>query len=460
MAARDRRWTRMAATGCDGSKGGGGRAEEAEAWRVAAVGAGVQVGSAAVGWPEPHGSRGLVATRDVAEGEWVLRVPKSLRLHSRHVRLRGIDRDRAPADMRLAAALLHARMRRRRALAGRPWSEAPGRGGGEGEGESGREREAALYAFWGEYVSRFHPPLEAFATPLATLVQGGGEEALGALQDAALVDEASIGLRRLQHPWSHGVDEVEGGKEALAHALTCVHSRCFGTGDDDGASFLVPFACMLNHAFNPNCSYPSCPPGEEDARSPWFDVVAKKDIPAGTELTISYGEKTSTELLDAYGFSLEGNPLDAFRGLRDEGILDRTRVMRFFGLQGGLPPASGPGSKALEDVYALGVPYAELPEDVGVRRRMAVARSLPKSGIRGVVSAAEERPRLVRMRHAVAHILDTFPSTLGEDEAILVAGRGGHRYLAHVGYRAERKRVLHLAGELLAAYADNIPPSS
>jgi len=293
-------------------------------------------------------------------------------------------------------------------------------------------------------------------------VQGGGGTQVGrggdldALQDAALVDEAADGLRRLQHPWSHGVDEVEGGEEALAHALTCVHSRCFGTGDDDGASFLVPFACMLNHAFNPNCAYPSSPPGEAEARSPWFDIVAKADIPAGAELTISYGDKSSTELLDAYGFSLEGNPLDVFRGLPAE-PLDRTRVMRFLGLQGGLPPASGPGQKAVEDVYALGVPYAELPRDPATRRRMAVARSLPKSGIGRGVSPAEEGPRIERMRHAVAGLLDAFPSTLAQDERILASGQGGHRYQTYVSYRAERKRVLHLAAELLAAYPGQRP---
>ena len=66
------------------------------------------------------------------------------------------------------------------------------------------------------------------------------------------------------------------------------------TNEGDCGS-LVPIFDMLNHASDPNCDW--------DIEN-GVEIWAERDIEAGEELFISYGEHGNDRLVQFYGFSL------------------------------------------------------------------------------------------------------------------------------------------------------------
>lgn len=72
---------------------------------------------------------------------------------------------------------------------------------------------------------------------------------------------------------------------------------------------LVPFLDMINHAAEANCELTLIDPEKDDA---WFAIRAKRPIPRGKEITISYGSAicSSADILMDYGFVPEENKID------------------------------------------------------------------------------------------------------------------------------------------------------
>ncbi len=80
-------------------------------------------------------------------------------------------------------------------------------------------------------------------------------------------------------------------------ARTAISSRCFSIHHLPNASIaMVPFADMLNHRTTPNARWGSAEDGSG------FMVQAVRDIAVSEEITICYGDKSSSRFFSSYGF--------------------------------------------------------------------------------------------------------------------------------------------------------------
>jgi hypothetical protein len=114
----------------------------------------------------------------------------------------------------------------------------------------------------------------------------------------------------------------------LQWGFACVRSRALQLGQQ--AFGMVPFADITNHAADPNSdtrAVPAAPAAAETTGAEssteaqqqqggggYVELVAVKDIPAGTEVTISYSGQqgyTNQRFMAQYGFvPAQGNPAD------------------------------------------------------------------------------------------------------------------------------------------------------
>ena len=60
---------------------------------------------------------------------------------------------------------------------------------------------------------------------------------------------------------------------------------------------------MCNHSFDANCSIS----GQNDGT---IVLTAARDIPAGAQLTLSYGKLNNRQLMLDYGFTVPSNPYE------------------------------------------------------------------------------------------------------------------------------------------------------
>ncbi|MDA9097726.1 SET domain-containing protein [bacterium] len=120
-----------------------------------------------------------------------------------------------------------------------------------------------------------------------------------------------------------GGDDGEVAKR-WSWALACVRSRAIELAVDGGTkqSLLVPFVDMLNHMHvEPNTEWTTTTvDGSEKEGTTSVVIVAKKDIPAGDELTISYATETSLDSFCLYMGFLGGHnqwdSVELFKTLR------------------------------------------------------------------------------------------------------------------------------------------------
>jgi hypothetical protein len=116
--------------------------------------------------------------------------------------------------------------------------------------------------------------------------------------------------------------------EQLQHATWIVSSRSFAIPISEGETriddmgrpiltkhakiirVLVPFLDLVNHSSNsPNSQVHLIDPEKDNA---WFALKAIRDIPAGKEILVSYGNgiQSSVEILSNYGFVPRDNKMD------------------------------------------------------------------------------------------------------------------------------------------------------
>lgn len=84
-------------------------------------------------------------------------------------------------------------------------------------------------------------------------------------------------------------------RSLVVHAATCVSSRMHATGSSGEGSGLLPVLDMFNHAPRSNSAL-SVSEGS-------FSLQALRAIPAGEEITVSYGDKCNPVHFDSYGFT-------------------------------------------------------------------------------------------------------------------------------------------------------------
>jgi hypothetical protein len=282
--------------------------EEFQGWLLAngAEGVGARVGI----FEGAGGARGLAALRPARAGEALLKVP--LRLAIVDYPGGAVDDtdhpppfEGAPWSARLAARLL-------------------------------RLRAAGAASPWAPYVAALPaapPPGLSWAGARAL---GGYAPARAALGRAAWLAAAAAAAAAAA-PAAFGLDSntgAAGARAAVEWALSVVHSRTFAPAvalsstnstTNGPARMLVPLVDFLDHAGDaaaaPWGAPDPLPTARDNAR---WDVVTKlggdafmvvsatRDLPAGAELLLSYGERSNEEFLVFYGFVPPRNPHDYY----------------------------------------------------------------------------------------------------------------------------------------------------
>jgi len=230
------------------------------------------------------GLRGLKAARDLAKGDEILRIPRSIILDVERAEaspVSGVWRSSGgalPGYLKLGLALLY-EVRRGAAsdllpyLAMLPTQDEFAAGGGPAAMWSDDELALTECAHLIDFAKRRRG-------------QSRGEGVPALQPDALAASWAECGLP----------GEPPGGDE-LAWAVGAVTSRAYGVGSGSG---LVPVVDMANH--DGRTPQHTAKGLEEDGRS--FVVLATEPIRKGTQVCLSYGELPNCVLLPQFGFVL------------------------------------------------------------------------------------------------------------------------------------------------------------
>eukprot|EP01018_Ginkgo_biloba_P020126 Gb_07348 [translate_table: standard] len=168
--------------------------------------------------------------------------------------------------------------------------------------------------FWQLYGD-FLPSVEESANLLLAT-----EEELGELQDQNLASTIRTQQQRAINFWKEHwhadaplkLRRLAREPERFVWAVSIAQSRCITMTMTIGAkvqdaNMLIPYADMMNHSFEPNCSY------RWRAKDRMLEVVinAGQSIRAGDEMTFSYMKEIPNNILmERYGFSSPVNPWD------------------------------------------------------------------------------------------------------------------------------------------------------
>jgi SET domain len=298
----------------------------------------------------PHGGRGIFATRELAPGEQVIRLPRHLLVTGDAARAEpcvaavlrdaaadGVDEsigELAACDPDVTAMVLFLMAERIRVESGVPRRKYGG--------EPRKDWSLWIRSLPGKLLSPCTVDEDVLATrledtyllPFAFRVR----DELQTLYDAFIVPYAIE-----KHPESFPEDETT--FELFLWAFSVTESRAFDltktvressaacpnpgeTADDDGTddgssseedvtlTVLTPFADMMNHSCHDSdvtVVADACHPEGEDrtADSKGFQMrVKSRPVAAGEQLFISYGALDNSMLLLHYGFATPGNPHD------------------------------------------------------------------------------------------------------------------------------------------------------
>ncbi|MBL8627246.1 MAG: SET domain-containing protein [Myxococcales bacterium] len=237
--------------------------------------AGATCDGLAVG-PVPTG-RGMVATRAIAAGEVVARIPRGLLITREHARASSVGRQLRDAGVELSSS--HATFA--------AWLCVEARRAASPYAPYLRSLPASYDGF------ALHAPADERALLLGTLT---GDRLALLEHDLARDHALAVARARLMA----GVDRA-----TFTWARLCVGSRAFAvTIDGVTTNALVPLADLINHAPTPVTRWAY----DQDAAA--FTLTAVADVAAGAELTDSYGAKSNGQLAVQYGFTLDDNPAD------------------------------------------------------------------------------------------------------------------------------------------------------
>lgn len=327
--------------------------------------------------------------------------------------------------------------------------------------------------FWELYAEHLLPPPEEVTLPMAW-----GPELLQQLQHEAIEQGAQAQQERLRTllPPEYMNPIAPGLPSYLQWGFACVRSRALQLGQQ--AFGMVPFADIANHSADPNAdtraapaaptaagseSAADAPQQQQQAAGGFVELLAVKDIPAGTEVTISYSGLqgyTNQRFMVQYGFvPAQGNPADRLELTVPDSLQGASFRLSY--LEDAL------GAKLLMDAAQGKNPYLiaalkSLPvtaDDIGPAQEAAAAAGAAAGTGRGLgPSTQQEKDLADALKQQVeAQLAQGSGSSLQEDEQLLQQleeqqqqqGEVDVRLVAAVRYRVERKRLLQACQVLL-----------
>eukprot|EP00850_Spirogloea_muscicola_P005018 SM000022S07232 [mRNA] locus=s22:650020:664623:- [translate_table: standard] len=313
--------------------------------------------------------------------------------------------------------------------------------------------------FWADYGDFLPPPDDCTSLLLATEARRplGPRAELVELQDRELGSRVRDTQHRAREFWEKhwgGGDTVSKlqrlapSVERFLWAVALVQSRAMSMRMQIGARmqrthFLAPYIDMLNHSSQPTCSLR----WRKKDRMLEVALMPGQDIHAGAELTIDYGPSAcNAKLMERYGFSLSCNPW-ATMSLPDSPKIHQESFNSAFSIAG------------LPDEYYLSSAGAEEPDLFVDGNLFAAARNLP-TWLDGDMPPLPslERASAAELAYACKRLLDSFPTSLEEDEALLQGVSKVHslRWRAALCYRMDHKRLLKKVVLALELYKDRI----
>lgn len=282
------------------------------------------------------------------------------------------------------------------------------------------------------------------------------EEELLELQDENLASMIRMQQQRARNFWrEHWCADVPFKLRRIARdperflwAVSIAQSRCITMTMTIGAkvqeaNMLIPYADMMNHSFNPNCSY------HWRKKDQMLEVVinAGQSIKAGDEMTFSYMKKMPNDICMArYGFSSPVNPWDVVE-FSGEAKIHLDSFLSAFNLAGVSDELYH--NDALSDKQDSFVDGAIL----------AAARTLP-SWSEGDLPflPSMEKKAVEELQEECWKILGTFPTTVDKDLNILEADSNGSSKIREsaIKYRIHRKQFINKIIESLSLYLERI----
>ena len=344
--------------------------------------------------------RGLFSNSDIKLNDVILKAPLSIALVEPSVS----DGSKLSRNVRLALSLLSA-------------SHASG---SENQGVS----------LWPQYKQDYipppldHPPLLLASDEELNFLQD--EELAQALSGARrTLDKAKDELKSLSGTIT--ISHVENMADfEWAYALTQSRAHSFSTSAGIPHALFMPFADMANHSVYPSAVFEVTPDDK------FYQLRASRPIPAGEEVTISYGSHLPNSILSLnFGFIQPGNPNDS---------LSFDLLSPFYGKY-----AVQPLTEAFER------DRQKMEEGDELRRLNVVHRSLVAFGRRGEPQSGEtDKESLTDLMGALSSKLDSYPTTIDEDRALLQSRSPiSLRLMTCIAFRLENKLVLQAAIELV-----------
>ncbi|CAM6046885.1 unnamed protein product [Sphagnum compactum] len=274
------------------------------------------------------------------------------------------------------------------------------------------------------------------------------EEELHELQDASLARDLAEQQQRSDTAWCTywPADAVLKLKRLardpgrLRWALGVAWSRSFTMTMTIGAKIqdahmLIPYADMINHSFEPTCSY------RWRKRDRMLEVVinAGQTIQEGDEMTFNYMEKApNSKYMQMYGFSSAINPWDSvmFSG---NARIHLDSFLSAFNI-GGMP-----------DEYYYNEAAAEEVDTFVDGAVLAAARMLPSWKDKDLPFRPSMEMHAAReLQNECRQFLSAYPTTLDEDFRII-----GALPLTH-GYRMDRKLLVKKIIDSLDVYMERM----
>eukprot|EP00232_Nephroselmis_pyriformis_P023243 CAMPEP_0182857076 /NCGR_PEP_ID=MMETSP0034_2-20130328/2836_1 /TAXON_ID=156128 /ORGANISM="Nephroselmis pyriformis, Strain CCMP717" /LENGTH=244 /DNA_ID=CAMNT_0024988271 /DNA_START=182 /DNA_END=916 /DNA_ORIENTATION=- len=242
---------------------------------------------------------------------------------------------------------------------------------------------------------------------------------------------------------------------------------------------------MVNHSFEPMGSF------GVDKQQRGFEIRSNRRGAEGSESTICYGhERKNDDLIRDYGFIMEGNPNDRLpmQEMEEAGMLVHRALL--FATLGVDPAVSEDWRVRVGTSKREGAREGEGEgggPDVAMRRLRACIDSFPCSNADGGFAPPrptrggaywrqpsgvdsmrlelelaepgilrEQRDVADRVREHLEGLLERYPTSAEEDEALLLSSELSPRELAAVMHRLEAKKLIEAGVEALEAYWDEL----